>query len=100
MGFCIMHMGEKLKKLRNSRKMTQRDLAQLLGVSKSVISYYESGDRSPSYDTLVRLARIFHTSTDYLLDLTEQRSLDISGLSEEDIQVLMTVSDALKRKNS
>ena len=65
-----MHFGEKLKCLRTGRKMTQQDLSEALGVSKSIISYYESGDRYPSYEILVRIARIFHTSTDYLLDLS------------------------------
>lgn len=94
-----MHMGEKLKQLRIGRKMTQQDLAQLLGVSKSVISYYESGDRNPSYETLVQIARIFHTTTDYLLDLAPERNLNVADLSQEDIDVLMVVSDALRRKN-
>lgn len=78
--------------------MTQQDLAKLLGVSKSVISYYESGDRNPSYETFVQIAHIFQTSTDYLLGLSPERSLDISGLSDEDINILLSVSDALKRK--
>lgn len=93
-----MNFGEKLKSLRTSQKLTQQQLADRIGVAKSVVSYYESGDRYPSYDVLVRLARIFHTTTDYLLDLSKDNVIDVTGLSEEDIAVVRTVAEALKRK--
>ena len=93
-----MNFGEKLKLLRTSQKLTQQQLADRIGVAKSVVSYYESGDRYPSYDVLVRLARIFHTTTDYLLDLSKDNVIDVTGLSEEDIAVVRTVAEALKRK--
>lgn len=48
-----MNFGEKLKQLRNGQKLTQQQLAERIGVAKSVVSYYESGDRYPSYDVLV-----------------------------------------------
>lgn len=93
-----MNFGAKLKDLRVSQKLTQQQLAERLRVTKSVVSYYESGDRYPSYDVLVRIARVFHTTTDYLLDVSRDNIVDVSGLSEEDIAVVRTVADALKRK--
>ena len=93
-----MNFGEKLKIFRNSQKMTQQQLATRLGVAKSVVSYYESGDRFPSYDVLVKIARTFHTTTDYLLDVERKRVIDVSELSEEDIAVVITVAEALKAK--
>lgn len=95
-----MDFGEKLKTLRNSQKMTQQQLATRLGVAKSVVSYYESGDRFPSYDVLIKIAHTFHVTTDYLLDLERRRVIDVSDLSEEQIAVVITVVDALKNKNS
>ena len=56
--------------------MTQKDLADRIGVSKSIISSYESGIRYPSYDVLVKMARIFHVSTDYILGIEKKRVLD------------------------
>ena len=79
--------------------MTQQQLATRLGVAKSVVSYYESGDRFPSYDVLVRIARTFHVTTDYLLDIERQRMIDVSELSEDDIAVVVTVAEALKSKS-
>ncbi|MGN0533973.1 MAG: helix-turn-helix domain-containing protein [Eubacterium sp.] len=95
-----MNFGEKLKMLRTGQNLTQQQLATRLGVAKSVVSYYESGDRFPSYDVLVKIAYTFHTTTDYLLDIQRQRVIDVSDLSEDDIAVVTTVIDALKRKNN
>lgn len=95
-----MNFGEKLKMLRTGQNLTQQQLATRLSVAKSVVSYYESGDRFPSYDVLVKIAYTFHTTTDYLLDIQRQRVIDVSDLSEDDIAVVTTVIDALKRKNN
>jgi len=93
-----VNFGIKLKTLRTSQKLTQQQLADRIGVAKSVVSYYESGDRYPSYDVLVKIARIFHTTTDYLLDVSKDSVIDVTGLSDEDIAVVRTVAEALKRK--
>lgn len=93
-----MNFGDKLKALRTSQKLTQQQLADRIGVAKSVVSYYESGDRYPSYDVLVRIAHVFHTSTDYLLDVKKEKIIDVTGLSDEDIAVVRTVAEALKSK--
>lgn len=93
-----MNFGEKLKNMRVNQKLTQQQLADRIGVAKSVVSYYESGDRYPSYDVLVKMARIFHTTTDYLLDVSKDCVIDVTGLSDEDIAVVRTVTEALKSK--
>lgn len=93
-----MNFGEKLKMLRNGQKMTQQQLATRLGVAKSVVSYYESGERYPSYDVLVKIARTFHTTTDYLLDIKRERVIDVSDLAEDDIAVVTAVAEALRKK--
>ena len=93
-----MEFGVKLKALRKGQKLTQQQLAERIGVAKSVVSYYESGDRYPSYDVLIKIAHIFHTSTDYLLDVNKNRVVDVSGLSDDDIAVVTSVAEALKRK--
>ena len=91
-----VNFGDKLKSLRTAQKMTQQQLGERIGVAKSIVSYYESGDRYPSYDVLVRIAHVFHTTTDYLLDIAKDNVVDVTGLSEEDIAVVRTVAEALK----
>ena len=94
-----MLLGEKLKELRTGRRMSQRDLAERLGVAKSVVSFYESNDRCPSYDVLIKIAGIFNVTTDYLLDVERKRQLDVSELAEDDVAVVAAVIEALKKKN-
>ena len=95
-----MNFGEKLRSLRTGQKLTQQQLADRIGVAKSVVSYYESGDRFPSSDVLIKIAKVFHTSTDFLLDVAREQVIDVSGLSPEDIDVVRTVAEALKRKQN
>ena len=65
-----MQVGEILKELREDKGLTQRELAPLLGVSTATVSAYEVGIRDPGLDMLVKYARIFNVSTDYILGLT------------------------------
>ena len=95
-----MNFGVRLKILPKNKHLTQQQLADRLGVAKSVVSYYETGDRFPSYDVLIKIARTFHVTTDYLLGMERTHMLHISGLTEEDIAVVETVADALRKKKS
>lgn len=97
----MVDFGNILKELRLQHGMTQKDLAAQIGVTKSVVSYYELSERSPSPEILIKLANIFHVSTDYLLglDTKSKPTLDISGLNEEDIALLRHTADVLRRKN-
>lgn len=93
----MVDLGNTLKTLRLKEDMTQAQLAQKLGLTKSVISAYETGLRLPSYDVLIHIARIFSVTTDYLLGLERKREVDLSGLTEEEISALMNLIKAMKR---
>lgn len=91
--------GHRLRELRKANKLTQKQLGNLIGVRDSIISFYELGDRIPSPDVLVKLARVFHVSTDFLLGLENNEFLELSGLQEKDKQVLIALADLLREKN-
>lgn len=96
----MVQFGEKLKELRKKTGMTQQQLADRIWVTKATISYYEQSECSPSPEILVKLAKTFHVTTDYLLGLEDkQHYLDVSDLSEEEIDLLQHTIDIL-RKNS
>ena len=94
----MVNMGKKLHSLRTEMKLTQKQVADRIGLAISAVSAYESGTRYPSYETLVKLSRIFHVSTDYLLGLTEKRSIDVTGLDDTEIELLSQLVDKLKKK--
>lgn len=91
--------GQRLKELRVQAGMTQLHLAQRMGVTKSVVSFYELQERTPSPDILVKLSGIFKVSTDYLLGLDPRETIDISGLSREDIAIMRALAESLRRKS-
>lgn len=95
-----MNMGEKLKSLRIEKKLTQKQVADRIGLAISAVSSYESGTRYPSYDVLVKLARIFHVSTDYLLGMTDKRNIDVTRLNDNEIELVSQLVDMLRNKNN
>ena len=93
----MVDFGNVLKTLRLKENMTQAQLAQKLGLTKSVISAYKTGLRLPSYDILIHIAKIFNVSTDYLLGLENKREIDLSGLIENEITALLELIKAMKK---
>ena len=93
----MVDFGNTLKTLRLKEKYTQAQLAQKLGLTKSVISAYETGLRLPSYDILINIAKIFNVSTDYLLGIENKRDIDLSGLTEDEISALLSLIKAMKK---
>ena len=95
----MVNFGETLKKLRKQDGLTQQQLADKLGLTKSVVSYYELQERYPSPEILVKLANIFHVSTDYLLGIERSEDyIDLTGLSEDDIITVKRLVNSLRRK--
>jgi len=90
---------DRITKLRVAKGLSQHQLSQMLGVKRSVVSYYESGDRLPSYDVLMEMSRVFNVSTDYLLKGKDaERIIHASDLSENELDVVMGVVNALRKK--
>ena len=94
----MINFGKKVKLLRKERGLTQKQLADMVGVAVSAISAYEAGNRYPTYSGLVSLARIFHVSTDYLLGIANTRIVDVSGLEENEIDVIIHMVNVLRER--
>ena len=88
-----------IKKLRQEKHMTQAELAKRVGVSKAMISAYETEIRYPSYDVLIKLSSVFGVTTDYLLGLEKKRVVDITGLDDAEIEIILNMIELLKRKH-
>ena len=94
------NFGNRLKELRIQSGLTQQQLGDKIGVTKSVISFYELRERTPSPEILVKLAAEFKVSADFLLGLEKKKTLDISGLDAEDIKIVKLLVEQLRKKNS
>lgn len=98
MTYC--EFGEILRKLRKGKGMTQSELGGQIGLSKAVISKYETGLGYPSFDVLIRISRFFGVSTDYMLGVAGSKSMDVSGLTESQVDILQQLVAELRSANS
>lgn len=94
----MVDFGQRLRTLRLQEALTQQQLAERLGLTKSVISAYETDLRLPSYDVLRKLSRIFKVSTDYLLGVSSRNdsTLDLSGLTNAQKAALRQLVDSMR----
>ena len=88
---------ERLKELRKSLGINQIEFGKRLNVTKQCISNWENNNIMPSIDMLIRISKTFSVSTDYLLGLDDQRTLNVTGLSAEQIFHLQAIVDDLKQ---
>lgn len=89
----IKGLGQRLQEQRTLRNLSQKQVALSVGVSASVISNYESGERTPSLEILLSLAHLFHCSSDYLLGIDKPNTsklLDVSMLNDEQARLLQS----------
>jgi transcriptional regulator with XRE-family HTH domain len=102
-----MKFGEKISKLKKTKKMSQIELAKITGISRDAISKYERGDVSPSVEYAKRIAEALGVSLDYLVSDSEQeealdneavrRIKEIQGLPPQEKDKVFSVVDALIR---
>lgn len=103
---------QRLKELRTARKLTQTRLAELLEVSPRVYSRWETGDVTPHFDTIVRLADTLGVSLDELAgrkDISSETIIKnpelnrlyrkVDQLSDEDQKALVVVLDSLVKRS-
>lgn len=67
-----MNLGMRLTKIREQKKLTQKDAAKLLGISNVVLNRYEKNERNPNPEMLNRLSQFYGVSTDWLLCRTDE----------------------------
>ena len=90
-------IADRIKHLREVNGMTQSALAKKLGITRSSVNAWEMGISVPSTQNIVELSRIFCVSTDYLLGVDKFSTIDVSGLSESDVQLLYRMITHLRQ---
>lgn len=97
----IKGLPDKLKELRMQHHYSQKEVAHKLNISPSIVSGYETGERTPSTEILLALSYLYQCSTDYLLGkVTDSPTivLNTTGLNEEQIQALQYLIHVMKQK--
>ncbi len=76
-------LGQRICEMRMALGWSQVDLARRLGVAKQTVSNWENDNIQPSVEMLIRVAKTFNVSTDYLLGLSKELRLDVQDLPPE-----------------
>lgn len=95
-------MAERLRNLRWQNNYSQKEVADILGLSPSIISGYETGERTPSTDVIVKLTGLYRCSADYLLGISKdpESALDVSGLSPTEVHALHVLVESIRKSTS
>lgn len=94
----VNNLNIRLQEQRKLSKLSQKEVAKAIGVSPSIISNYESGERTPSVECLMALAGLYRCSTDYLLGLDKTNCssyIDTSNLSASQHKLLQDFIDTI-----
>ena len=93
-------ISEKIRNLRKNFNINQVELANKLGVTKQCVSNWENDNILPSVDMLVKIAKYFNVTTDYLLELSTNNTIDVSGLTDIQIAHIKLIVQDMKKLNS
>lgn len=91
--------GERISLLRTSYRLSQKELAESLHVSKQTVSNWENDNIAPSVEMLLKIAKYFNVSTDYLLGLDDRTCLEVTDLPLEKISLLQQIVNDIKQNN-
>lgn len=92
-------IADRIKFLREQKGYAQAELAKKLGITRSSVNAWELGISVPSTQYIVELSNIFSVSTDYLLGVEKTSTIDASGLTEQDKEMVYKLTEYLKSKN-
>lgn len=87
----IIIANKRINELRTRSGMSQTELANRLGVTRSSVNAWEMGISIPSVQNLVEIAQIFHTSVDYLLGIEANETICLDPYNEEEKGLLASL---------
>ena len=93
-------VADRIKALREQKGLTQTDLSNQLGITRSSVNAWEMGISVPSTQYIVELAHIFKVSTEYLLGVDASATISVAGLTENDVRLVHSIISHLKEKNN
>lgn len=95
-GFIMI--ADRIKLLRQENDMTQSDLARIRGITRSSVNAWEMGISVPSTQYIIEMSRIFHVSTDYIMDVDTYATLSIKGLDDDEIRMVHALIEHFRNK--
>ena len=91
-------LGKRINELRIAFGWSQVQLAEKLSISKQTVSNWENENIQPSIEMLIRIAKLFHVPTDYLLGLDNAQTINVDGLPKAFVAHLTQIIEDYKQK--
>lgn len=92
-------LGERLRKIRTDHKLTQQNIADVLGIDRTTYTVYEIGVATPSPATLVKLAQIYNVTVGYLIGVEDNHPKLIRSEKADDEELLNSDPISLLKKD-
>ena len=93
----IMGLSERIRTLRQIKNISQSKLAEHLGLTKGAVNAWESDSTQPTLIYVMKLSKYFNVTSDYLLGLTNQKMINVDGLTDKQISTLNDIIADIRR---
>ena len=95
----IFIVAERIKFLREKAGYSQSQLAKELNISRAAVNAWEMGLNTPSTQYVIELAKIFKTSTDYLLGVSSNLQFNVNELTDEEKEIVLKLLQYFNQKD-
>ncbi|MBE7011865.1 MAG: helix-turn-helix transcriptional regulator [Ruminococcaceae bacterium] len=92
-------INERIKMLREQHGLSQAELAKKLNIARTSVIAWENQTSVPTIKHVVAIAKLFHITTDYLLEVEQNPTLSISDLNENELSILYKLLDYFKSRD-
>lgn len=91
---------DRIKSLREQFNYSQADLAKKLNIVRTSVLAWENQTSVPSMKHIIEMSKVFHVTTDYLLEVDDKRTLSLDNLSDEEISIICSLVDYFDSKRT
>lgn len=95
----LYNLSQQIVNMRFKMGMSQAELARRLGVTRSSVNAWELGFATPQLKHVIEMAGIFSTTVDNMLNISDEVTVNISDLNDEERQVVFNLVDILKKSH-
>lgn len=89
---------DRIRALRIDAGMSQSELAKKLSITRSAVNAWEMGLSAPSAQYIIELAELFHCSADYILELDNKKTINISKFNKNETKLIIDLIDYINSK--
>lgn len=90
-------ISDRIKELRARNNMSQVKLAKALNVSRSTVNAWEMDISMPTIKYIIEMSKIFNVTSDYILELNNSSTINVSNLNKKQVQAIMQVIDCFNK---